>query len=148
MRNTKTHTTPSLKLDKQLCFALHSASMAMTKTYKPLLKPLGLTYPQYLVMLLLWEADGLSVQDLGARLYTDSGTLTPLLKRMADAGWVTRTRDAEDERRVLIHLTPAGRSLHRRALSIPNGILKAAQCDLEQARLVIGAVENLSLIHI
>ena len=88
-----------LQLDRQLCFALHAASRAMTQAYQPVLAPLGLTYPQYLVMLVLWEDDGVAVKDLGARLHLDSGTLTPLLKRLASQGLVTRTRDADDERR-------------------------------------------------
>ena len=92
-------------LDQQLCFALYSASLAMTKVYKPLLDQLGLTYPQYLVLLALWEQDGQTVSGLGERLYLDSGTLTPLLKRMESAGWIERQRDATDERLVLIHLT-------------------------------------------
>ena len=84
----------ALKLDNQLCFAVYSASLAMTKAYKPLLSELGLTYPQYLVLLVLWEQDGLQVSELGERLTLDSGTLTPLLKRMEASGWVTRERDA------------------------------------------------------
>ena len=100
-----------LQLDHQLCFALYAASLAMTKLYKPLLEPLGLTYPQYLVMLVLWQADGLTVSQLGERLALDSGTLTPLLKRLEAAGLVQRLRDTADERRVLLQLTPAGRAL-------------------------------------
>src|SRR5438876_7144972 len=94
-----------LALDNQLCFSLYSTSLAMTKLYKPLLAPLGLTYPQYLVLLVLWETDAISVNELGARLFLDSGTLTPLLKRMQTAGWLARTRDAADERRVIVTLT-------------------------------------------
>src|SRR5436190_2142305 len=101
----------ALLLDNQLCFALYSASLAMTKLYKPLLDELGLTYPQYLAMLALWEQDGLMVSELGKRLRLDSGTLTPLLKRMEAAGLVARTRDAQDERRVHISLTASGRRL-------------------------------------
>jgi Ohr subfamily peroxiredoxin len=95
----------ALQLDNQLCFALYSASLAMTKLYKPLLDELGLTYPQYLVMLVLWEGDGLMVSELGQRLSLDSGTLTPLLKRLEAAGLISRLRDVQDERRVHIHLT-------------------------------------------
>src|SRR6476620_5280999 len=98
-----------LRLDNQLCFALYSASLAMTKLYKPLLEELGLTYPQYLAMLALWEQDGLMVSELGERLSLDSGTLTPLLKRLEAAGFVSRIRDVQDERRVHIHLTTTGR---------------------------------------
>ena len=97
-----------LALDHQLCFALYAASLAMTKAYKPLLAPLGITYPQYLVLLVLWEGDGITVSQLGDRLTLDSGTLTPLLKRLDAQGLLQRQRDAADERRVLLHLTPAG----------------------------------------
>lgn len=108
-----------LRLDQQLCFALYSASLAMTKLYKPLLAPLGLTYPQYLVMLLLWERDDRTVNELGHALHLDSGTLTPLLKRLEAAAWVQRLRDPIDERRVRLILTPAGRALKARACGVP-----------------------------
>jgi DNA-binding MarR family transcriptional regulator len=111
-----------LALDHQLCFALYSASLAMTKTYKPLLEPLGLTYPQYLVMLVLWEGDGCTVSQLGERLQLDSGTLTPLLKRLQAQGLLQRLRDAADERRVLLQLTPEGRALKARAVVVPQAI--------------------------
>ncbi len=122
----------ALELDKQLCFALYSASLAMTKVYKPLLAALGLTYPQYLVLLVLWERDGLMVSELGARLFLDSGTLTPLLKRLQAAGLVTRIRAVDDERRVHIALTPAGRKLKVRAAGIPACVVEAAQCPLPE----------------
>ena len=115
-----------LQLDRQLCFALYSASLAMTKIYKPLLEPLGLTYPQYLVLLALWERDGLAVNELGERLFLDSGTLTPLLKRMEAAGWLQRSRDAADERRVIVTLTPEGRALRRRAQAVPKALAEIA----------------------
>jgi len=108
-----------LQLDRQLCFALYSASLAMTKLYKPLLEPLGLTYPQYLVMLVLWEDKPLSVSELGARLALDSGTLTPLLKRLEQAKLVQRRRDSHDERVVIVSLTAAGKALHEQALAVP-----------------------------
>lgn len=123
----------ALLLDNQLCFALYSASLAMTKLYKPLLDELGLTYPQYLALLVLWEEDGIAVSALGERLSLDSGTLTPLLKRMESAGLVSRLRDATDERRVLIRLTAAGRQLKTRAERIPGCVLQAAQCDVAEA---------------
>ena len=109
----------ALRLDDQLCFALYAASRAVTAAYQPLLAPLGLTYPQYLVMLVLWEEDGPSIKHLGARLHLDSGTLTPLLKRLEAQGLVRRARDAGDERLVRIHLTPAGKKLERRAADVP-----------------------------
>ena len=124
------HADQALQLDHQLCFALYSTSLAMTKLYKPLLSELGLTYPQYLALLALWEHDGLRVSDLGARLFLDSGTLTPLLKRMEVAALVRRERSSEDERSVRIHLTDAGRALKVRAAAIPGCILQATQCSL------------------
>lgn len=120
----------ALLLDNQLCFALYSASLAMTKLYKPLLENLGLTYPQYLVMLVLWERDGLMVSELGERLFLDSGTLTPLLKRLEASGLIARIRDVNDERKVHISLTQAGRTLKAEATQIPACILKASQCTL------------------
>ena len=121
-----------LLLDRQLCFALYSSSLAMTKLYKPLLAPLGLTYPQYLVLLVLWEQDGQTVSALGERLSLDSGTLTPLLKRMEQAELLTRARDAEDERRVLVHLTPRGRALKAPARKIPETLACASACSLDE----------------
>ena len=121
-----------LQLDRQLCFALYSSSLAMTKLYKPLLDELGLTYPQYLVMLVLWEGDGLMVSELGQRLYLDSGTLTPLLKRLESNGLISRMRAVEDERRVHIHLTAAGRKLKVRAAKVPACVLAASQCSLPE----------------
>ncbi|MFO1341274.1 MAG: MarR family transcriptional regulator [Burkholderiaceae bacterium] len=121
-----------LALDMQLCFALYSASLAMTKLYKPMLEPLGLTYPQYLVMLVLWEQDGQPVNAIGERLTLDSGTLTPLLKRLEAAGLLRRLRDANDERRVLIQLTPAGRAMKARAEAIPRQVLCATDCQLDE----------------
>jgi DNA-binding MarR family transcriptional regulator len=121
-----------LALDHQLCFALYSASLAMTKAYKPLLEPLGLTYPQYLVMLVLWEGDGITVSHLGERLKLDSGTLTPLLKRLQSSGLVQRLRDAADERRVLLQLTPTGRRLEAQARAVPQAIACATACDLRE----------------
>ncbi|AMO22910.1 MarR family transcriptional regulator [Ramlibacter solisilvae] len=122
----------ALLLDNQLCFALYSASLAMTKLYKPLLDELGLTYPQYLAMLALWECDELTVSELGERLSLDSGTLTPLLKRLEAAGLVARTRDAQDERRVHISLTAAGRRLKARARKVPGSMVEATQCTMPE----------------
>ncbi|MBB4844102.1 DNA-binding MarR family transcriptional regulator [Paucibacter oligotrophus] len=121
-----------LLLDQQLCFALYASSLAMTKRYKPLLAPLGLTYPQYLVMLALWECDGASVSTLGQRLQLDSGTLTPLLKRLESNGLIQRRRSSEDERRVEIFLQPEGRSLKRRAKPIPAQLACASACSLQE----------------
>jgi len=120
--------TDWLKLDVQLCFALYSTSLAMTKLYKPLLAPLGLTYPQYLVMLVLWETEGLGVSELGQRLSLDSGTLTPLLKRLEASALIERQRARSDERRVEIHLTAAGRALRDQAVGIPEHLACASAC--------------------
>ncbi|HBK45701.1 MAG TPA: MarR family transcriptional regulator [Xanthomonadaceae bacterium] len=121
-----------LKLDHQLCFALYSANLAMNKLYRGLLKALGLTYPQYLVMLVLWEQDQRTVSEIGERLFLDSATLTPLLKRLESAGLLTRTRAASDERQVIIALTAAGRSLRAKAQAVPGQVACAAACDTEQ----------------
>jgi DNA-binding MarR family transcriptional regulator len=124
--------TDALLLDNQLCFALHSASLAMTKVYKPHLDALNVTYPQYLVLLVLWERDALSVSEIGDRLYLDSGTLTPLLKRLEAQGLLSRTRDTADERRVVIRLSEQGRALRQQAAAIPGCILDATGCEVEQ----------------
>lgn len=130
------HSTPDtaelLKLDNQLCFAVYSASLAMTRLYKPQLDKLGLTYPQYLVMLALWEEDGPMVSALGERLSLDSGTLTPLLKRLEANGLVARVRDVADERRVHITLTAAGRKLKGRAAGVPACLLAASECSIDE----------------
>ena len=132
-----------LQLDHQLCFALYSTSLAMTKVYKPLLDDIGLTYPQYLAMLVLWEQDGLMVSELGERLYLDSGTLTPLLKRMEVSGLIARIRDLEDERRVHITLTAAGRRLKTKAARIPACILSASQCSVPEITALTRQVQAL-----
>lgn len=133
----------ALRLDNQLCFALYSASLAMSKMYKPQLEALGLTYPQYLVMLVLWERDGLTVSEIGDRLFLDSGTLTPLLKRLEAAGYLNRLRDVNDERRVLIQLSAAGRRLKAKALPIPACMLEAAQCSLSELQQITQEVRAL-----
>jgi DNA-binding MarR family transcriptional regulator len=119
MTDLKSTADPMLKLDNQLCFALHATSMAFTRAYKPVLAPLGLTYPQYLVMLLLWERDNRTVSEIGEPLFLDSGTLTPLLKRMESAGLIARRRDSTDERVVRITLTADGAALRDKAHGIP-----------------------------
>jgi DNA-binding MarR family transcriptional regulator len=120
-----------LALDQQFCFALYSASHAMTRTYKLLLDQIGLTYPQYLVMLVLWETDGLLVKQIGARLFLDSGTLTPLLKRLEANGLLSRTRDSSDERQVRIELSELGRALRAKARQIPRQVLCASGLHLD-----------------
>lgn len=111
-----------LKIDNFVCFALYSAGHAFTRLYKPLLDPLGLTYPQYLVMTVLWEKDGRTVGEIGEKLLLESSTLTPLLKRLETAGMVRRTRDQDDERVVRIQLTPKGTELKQKAIEIPQAI--------------------------
>ena len=127
-----TSPTPSaknslLKLENQLCFPFYAVSRLLTKAYQPLLQALDLTYPQYLVFLLLWEHEQLTVKELGEKLLLDSGTLTPLLKRMEQKQWLSRCRDARDERSVIIALLPAGRALEIRADQIPTKMLDKMQ---------------------
>ncbi|MBI5320149.1 MarR family transcriptional regulator [Bradyrhizobium sp.] len=121
-----------LLLGNQLCFAVYSTAHAFNRFYKPLLDRLGLTYPQYLVMLVLWEEDGLPVKEIGERLFLDSGTLTPLLKRLEAAGLVKRTRSTEDERQVIVALTAQGEDLKEKARSLPLSILAASQCSVAE----------------
>ncbi|MDO8288707.1 MAG: MarR family transcriptional regulator [Parvibaculum sp.] len=138
-----------LLLDNQLCFALYSSSHLMTKVYKPLLKEIGLTYPQYLAMLALWEEDGVTVGALGEKLYLDSGTLTPLLKRMEVAKLLKRERSGTDERQVFIHLTDKGRALKRAAAQVPPkaaaatgmGILELIKLRKQLTKLQAGLAE-------
>jgi len=134
---------PAQMLDNQLCFSLYSASLAMTKLYKPLLDSLELTYPQYLVMLVLWEADGPSVSALGERLCLDSGTLTPLLKRMEAAGWLVRQRSVEDERRVHVWLSAQGRHLQARAAHIPGCVLAQSGLQLNELMALNERIKHL-----
>ena len=121
-----------LRLDNQICFAVYSAAHAFNRVYKPLLDRLGLTYPQYLVMLVLWERDDVPVKDIGEKLFLDSGTLTPLLKRLEAAHLVKRTRSREDERQVLIALTAQGHALKEKARSVPQSILTASDCSVPE----------------
>jgi MarR family transcriptional regulator, organic hydroperoxide resistance regulator len=117
---------PQLELDRQLCFALYTASRAIVRSYGPLLEGTGLTYPQYITMLVLWEdaRHPRTVGEMGERLHLDSGTLTPLLKRLAALGYVTRSRDAQDERRVLVSLTAEGLSLRDRLAPVPQALFE------------------------
>lgn len=128
-----THTN-ALTLDSQLCFAVYATAHAFNRAYKPLLDKFGLTYPQYLVMMVLWEKNGVMVKDIGARLGLDSGTLSPLLKRLEKAGLIIRSRDMNDERQVLISLTEAGKQMHKDALNlIAPAIGVAVGCGMEEA---------------
>ncbi len=116
---------PLLKLENQLCFSVYALSRLITKTYQPLLEVLDVTYPQYLVLLLLWEHEALTVKELGDKLLLDSGTLTPLLKRMEQRGWLSRRRAERDERSVIATIQLAGRALERQAQDIP---LRLSEC--------------------
>ncbi|MGB6242201.1 MAG: MarR family transcriptional regulator [Castellaniella sp.] len=136
-------TPASLALDAQLCFALYSAHLAMGKVYRHHLRDLGLTYPQYLVMLVLWESDNLTVTALGGRLYLDSATLTPLLKRLQMLGLLHRDRDHADQRQVLVTLTSAGRALQKRAHAIPQEVMCATGCRPDQALTLKADLEAL-----
>ena len=122
--------TGPLLLGNQLCFAVYSTAHAFNRVYKPLLDALGLTYPQYLVMLVLWERDDIPVKEIGERLFLDSGTLTPLLKRLEAAGLIRRTRSKQDERQVLIALTAQGQALREKAKMLPEAILAASACSI------------------
>lgn len=138
-------TSPTQTLDQQLCFEIYAASHAFTKLYKPLLDPMGLTYPQYLVMLLLWERDDRPVGDLGQALALESSTLTPLLKRMEAAGHVIRQRDSEDERRVRIRLTEAGWALQEQARQIPQCLDQSGAVTAAEAADLRAEVRKLRL---
>ncbi|EIK95543.1 regulatory protein, MarR [Pseudomonas sp. M47T1] len=132
-----------LLLDSQLCFALYSTSLLMTKVYKPLLQALDLTYPQYLTMMVLWEKDGLTVGEISTRLLTDPGSLTPLLKRLEAEGLLSRTRSREDERVVIVELTERGRALREKAKSIPGCILAATGSTVDRLRQLQGELLEL-----
>ena len=121
-----------LLLGNQICFAIYSTAHAFNRVYKPLLDRIGLTYPQYLVMLVLWERDGLPVKDIGEQLFLDSGTLTPLLKRLEAADLITRSRSTRDERQVLITLTSRGQALRDKARAVPQAILAASACSVTE----------------
>lgn len=134
----------ALALDRQLCFAVYSAAHALNRTYKPLLDPYGLTYPQYIVLLALWEQDGRTVKALGETLGLDSGTLSPLLKRLEAAGHIRRARDRADERQVLITLTDKGRAMKGEAFGILTAIGKATGCTVESLQALTGELQSLA----
>ncbi len=130
--NGNTPMAMSMSLDQQFCFALYSANLALNKVYRKLLAKLNLTYPQYLVMLVLWEQDEVMVSEIGEHLFLDSATLTPLLKRLEAAGLLLRSRSADDERQVIIRLTDQGRALKDVAKSVPDDVLCATACSEEK----------------
>ncbi len=137
-----------LLLDNQLCYALYAAAHRMTKSYRPMLERLGLTYPQYLVLLVLWETDGITVSEIGRRLRLDSGTLTPVLKRLETAGFLLRSRRRTDEREVEIALTPQGRALRSEATAVRESVmcqLNMSEPEVQAMRADLNAlIENLS----
>ncbi|MGA0609705.1 MarR family winged helix-turn-helix transcriptional regulator [Caldimonas sp. KR1-144] len=120
------------KLEQQLCFAVYSTMLGFNKVYRELLKDMGLTYPQYLVMLVLWERDGLTLTEIGERVFLESPTLTPLLKRLQSAGLIERERSAQDERQVIITLTRKGRELRSRSATVMSCIAEATGCSLRE----------------
>ncbi|WP_099045864.1 MarR family winged helix-turn-helix transcriptional regulator [Mycolicibacterium grossiae] len=135
---------PALELDRQLCFALYTASRAMTAAYRPILAKLNVTYPQYLVLLVLWEEDRVTVGHLDERLLLDSGTLSPLLKRLETIGLVIRERSRHDERQVEITLTEEGRRLERRAKCIPEQMLAKTGMTTQDAQDLRETVHRLA----
>ncbi|WP_329250853.1 MarR family transcriptional regulator [Streptomyces sp. NBC_01478] len=139
-----TPTSDWLRLDQQICFSLNAASRAFGGVYRVLLKDLGLTYPQYLVMLVLWEHGELPVKKLGEHLRLDSGTLSPLLKRLETAGLVRRERSARDERSVEVRLTDEGVALRERAVEVPRRILGATGFDIDAIRALRGQLDQLT----
>lgn len=135
-----------LKLDNQLCFRLYSAARLMTGAYHPYLSPMGITYPQYLVLLVLWEQDKQPVCDIGKRLMLDTNTMTPLLQRMEKAGLITRTRGKEDTRQRIVSLTKQGKALYEQAQDIPENMRKAVmmpESDVEELLQTIPTLDKL-----
>jgi DNA-binding MarR family transcriptional regulator len=130
-------------LGEQLCFSLYSTSLAMTKIYRKLLRELGLTYPQYLVMLVLWERDEVSVSEIGERLYLNSATLTPLLKRIEALGLISRRRAHEDERQVIVSLSRTGRELRRKTGDVQDGVFHASGCAVAELAAIKQQLDRL-----
>ncbi|PKQ63999.1 MarR family transcriptional regulator [Labilibaculum filiforme] len=134
-----------LKLENQLCFTIYAASRLMTRHYQPYLDELGITYPQYLVFLVLWEKDGVGVNEIGCKLYLNTNTLTPLLKRMEQLSFIKRIKCCEDERKVLIFLTDKGKDLKLKAKNIPEEMAKTLNCNLGKAMCLKNELDQ--LIH-
>jgi MarR family transcriptional regulator, organic hydroperoxide resistance regulator len=148
MEVTMTNMPETLALNNQLCFAFYSVSHAFSRAYRPFLDPLGLTYPQYVVLLVLWERDDLTVREIGDRLFLDSGTLTPLLKRLENAGHIRRARDKKDERQVRISLTESARALREKAEDIPKNVGCVLGLSFDEARALSQEVAKLrSRLH-
>lgn len=138
--------TKNLFLENQICFPLYACSRALTSLYRPILDQLGLTYPQYLVLLVLWKGDGCSVKEIGRKLYLDSGTLTPLLKRLEDSELVVRKRSEEDERSVRIFLSLKGKKLKEKAVGIPSKLLEILEVDKKSLIDLKNSLDRLWLI--
>lgn len=132
-----------LALDEQLCFPFYAISREITRRYRPLLEPLGLTYPQYLVMLVVWEEEGQSLKAIGERLHLDSGTLTPLLKKLEAVDLLRRVRKPEDERHIQIFLTDDGRALRKQAETVPLDLIRTLDVDEEDLQVVKAALNRL-----
>lgn len=134
-----------LKLSNQLCFPLYACAKEVVRSYTPFLEPLGLTYTQYVAMMVLWEHRSIGVKEMGELLFLDSGTLTPMLKKMEQRGWLTRRRSSEDERRVVVTITPEGEALEELAADVP---MRVAQCvrlggeDMMQLHSLVGKLLN------
>lgn len=143
MNKTAPNKQDGLLLQDQLCFALYSTSRAITRQYSRLLAELGLTYPQYLAMLVLWEGDGITIQTMASRLELEGATTTPLIQRLEKLGLLTRQRSSEDERRVLIFLTDAGSALYEQAVGIPAAIQCAVGVDEKSALSLIKACNRI-----
>ena len=143
METVTSEVRESLRLDNQLCFSIYAASRAITRAYRPILEPYGLTYPQYLVLLALWEHDGQSVNQIGRKLYLDSGTLTPLLKRMECAGFTERGKVVTDDRKVAIWLGPKGRELRDAAPQIRQSLIQMNHLDRAQVLLTKTMVDQI-----
>lgn len=135
-----------LHLDNQLCFALYACAREVTKLYRPFLDELGLTYTQYVTMLVLWEKDGIAVKTLGERLHLDSGTLTPLLKKLEASGLILRERDREDERSVIVRLTAEGQALRERAAAIPGQVFRQTKLTPDQIAALRGQLHELTAL--
>ncbi|MCA0970547.1 MarR family transcriptional regulator [Halobacillus litoralis] len=137
-----------LKLENQICFSIYAAAREMTKLYKPLLEKLDVTYPQYLVLLVLWEEESITVKEMGHRLYLDSGTLTPMLKRMEAAGFIVRHRSPEDERSVIISLTEKGKEAEKDASDIPFQLVdQLGMSEEELVQFKASLVQTLERVH-
>ena len=132
-----------LRLENQLCFQMYVCAKEIVKRYRPFLDPLDITYTQYIALLILWERDGLSVKDLGDRMFLDSGTLTPLLRKLEEKGYVSRTRDPADERSVVVTLTPEGKNLREKAVDIPASVGACMNISEQDAVALYGILGRL-----